>query len=255
MESYRTSLEKEPWKSQPSWSATLPSRYIFDVHLGSTLVPFGLLEPWRAVLPIERQQLMDEQQIDNADNSVRDWWRDVSQRWEDNKTKQSKLSLMGNLDYQRKLSKQLNAVKHRVLYSASGNTVAAARIADPRAVIEHKLYWMPANGKEEARYLTAILNAPVTTEMVAVYQSRGLFGGRDFDKNVWRLPIPKFNPAVPLHMQLVDLAAKAEEIAAGVDAGAYGFQKHRRLVRDALTKAGITEPMNIAVKNLLGEDD
>ncbi|QQN47351.1 N-6 DNA methylase [Corynebacterium kefirresidentii] len=255
VESYRTSLEKEPWKSQPSWSATLPSRYIFDVHLGSTLVPFGLLEPWRAVLPIDRQQLMDEQQINNADNGIRDWWRDVSQRWEDNKTKQSKLSLLENLDYQRKLSKQLDAVKHRVLYSASGNTVAAARIADPRAVIEHKLYWMPANGKEEARYLTAILNAPVTTELVAVYQSRGLFGGRDFDKNVWRLPIPKFDPADPLHMQLVDLAAKAEEVTAGVDAGTYGFQKHRRLVRDALAKAGITEPMNTAVKTLLGEDN
>lgn len=128
VESYRTSLEKEPWKSQPSWSATLPSRYIFDVHLGSTLVPFGLREPWRAVLPIERQQLMDEQQINNADNGVRDWWRDVSQRWEDNKTKQSKLSLMENLDYQRKLSKQLNAIKHRVVYSKSGNSLVAARV-------------------------------------------------------------------------------------------------------------------------------
>ena len=255
VESYRTSLEKEPWKSQPSWSATLPNRYIFDVHLGSTLVPFGLLEPWRAVLPIERQQLMDEQQINNADSSMRDWWRDISQRWEDNKTKQSKLSLLESLDYQRKLSKQLNAVKHRVLYSASGNTVAAARIADPRAVIEHKLYWMPANGKEEARYLTAILNAPVTTELVAEYQSRGLFGGRDFDKHVWRLPIPKFDSTDPLHMQLVDLAAKAEEVTAGIDAGTYGFQKHRRLVRDALAKAGITEPMNTAVKTLLGEND
>lgn len=255
VESYRTKLEKEPWKSQPSWSATLPSRYVFDVHLGSTLVPFGLLKPWRAVLPIERQQLMDEKQIHNADNSMRDWWRDVSQRWEDNKTKQSKLSLMENLDYQRKLSKQLNAVKHRVVYTASGNTLAAARVTKPSVIIDHKLYWMPASGEDEAKYLTAILNSPVTTEMVAVYQSRGLFGGRDFDKNVWRLPIPKFDPADPLHAQLVDLAAKAEEVAAGVDAGTYGFQKHRQLVRNALAEAGITEPMNTAVKTLLGEDD
>lgn len=255
VESYRTSLEKEPWKSQPSWSATLPSRYVFDVHLGSTLVPFGLLEPWRAVLPIDRQQLMDEQQISNANNGLRDWWRDVSQRWEDNKTKQSKLSLMDNLDYQRKLSKQLNAVKHRVVYTASGNTIAAARLANPRALTEHALYWLPASGEGEAKYLTAILNAPVTTEMVAVYQSRGLFGGRHIDKNVWRLPIPKFDPADPLHMQLVDLADKAEEVAAGVDAGTYGFQKHRRLVRDALATAGITGPLNAAVKTLLGEDD
>ena len=56
-------------------------------------------------------------------------------------------------------------------------------------------------------------------------------------------------------MQRVDLASRAEEVAAGVDAGNYGFQKHRRLVRDALAKAGITEPMNTAVKTLLGEDN
>ena len=56
-------------------------------------------------------------------------------------------------------------------------------------------------------------------------------------------------------MRLVNLASRAEEVAAGVDAGTYGFQKHRRLVRDALTKAGIAEAMNAAVKTLLGEND
>lgn len=121
-------------------------------------------------------------------------------------------------------------------------------------IIDHALYWMPVSGEDKARYLTSILNAPMTTELVAVYQSRDLFGGRDFDKNVWRLPIPKFDPVDPLHMRLVDLAAKAEEVAVGVDTGAYGFQKHRRLVRDALAKAGITAPINATVKTLLGQD-
>lgn len=197
---------------------------------------------------------MDEQQINNADNSMRDWWRDVSQRWEDNKTKQSKLSLMDNLDYQRKLSKQLDAVKHRVVYTASGNTIAAARLANPRALTEHALYWLPASGEDEAKYLTAILNAPVTTEMVAAYQSRGLFGARHIDKNVWRLPIPKFDQTNAIHVELVDIATKAEEIAAGVDAGTYGFQKHRRLVRDALTAAGITEAQDKMVKTLFNSE-
>ena len=255
VKSYRTSLEKEPWKSQPSWSATLPSRYIFDVHLGSTIVPFGLREPWRAVLPLDRQQLIDEQQINNADNSVRDWWRNVSQRWEANKVKQSNLSLLDRINYHRGIESQLNTVKHRVVYSKSGNSLAAARVTKPSVIIDHTLYWMPANGEDEARYLTAILNAPVTSELVAEYQSRGLFGARHIDKNVWRLPIPKFDPINQLHSQLVDLAAKAEEVASGVDAGTHGFQKHRRLVRDALAKAGITEPLNTAVKTLLGEDD
>lgn len=254
VESHRTKLEKEPWKSQPSWSATLPSRYIFDVHLGATIIPFGLLKPSRAVLPIDGQELMGEEQINNADNGLRDWWRDVEQRWEDNKTKQSTLSLMDNLDYQNKLSKQLNAVKHRVVYPLSGNTLAAARLEDPQSIIEQTLLWIPTSGVSEARYLTAILNAPVTTNLVSVYQSRGLFGARHFSKDVWRLPIPKYNPADLLHTELVELAAKAEEVVTGVDAGSYGFQKYRRLVREMLVEAGITDTMNAVVKTLLGED-
>lgn len=254
VESYRTKLEKEPWKSQPSWSATLPSRYVFDVHLGATIVPFGLLEPWRAVLPIDHQQLMDEPQINNADNGMRGWWRDASQRWEGNKTKKSKLSLLDRINYHRGLESQLGAVKHRVVYPLSGNTLAAARLDDPRAIIEQTLLWIPTSGVSEARYLTAILNASVTTEMVSVYQSRGLYGARHFSKDVWRLPIPKFDQGDPLHAELVDLAARAEEVAAGVDAGTYGFQKHRRLVRDALAEASITDPLNKAVKILLGEE-
>ena len=67
---------------------------------------------------------------------------------------------MDNLDYQSKLSKQLSVVKHRVVYTASGNTLAAARLTDPRVVIEHALYWLPTSGEAEAKYLTAVLNAP-----------------------------------------------------------------------------------------------
>ena len=254
VEAFRTSQEKEPWKSKPSWSATLPSRYIFDVHLGSTIVPFQLLQPWRSVLPISGQQLMSEQDITNTDPGLRQWWRSAEQTWEANKTRQSKLSLMDNLDYQSKLSKQLSVVKHRVVYTASGNTLAAARLTDPRVVIEHALYWLPTSGEAEAKYLTAVLNAPITTQLVSIYQSRGLFGGRHIDKNVWRLPIPKYNVDNPLHRELVELATKAEQISAGVDAEACGFQKHRSLVREALTEAGITEPLDKAVKALLGED-
>ena len=254
MESYRTNLEKEPWKSQPSWSTTLPSRHVFNVHLGSTIIPFGLLAPQRAVLPINGRELMSEEQISNTDNGLRDWWRNAERMWEANKTKQSPPSLMKRINYHRGLETQLDPVKHRVVYSLSGNTLAAARLDDPQSIIEQTLLWIPTSGLSEARYLTAVLNAPITTELVSVYQSRGLFGARHFSKDVWRLPIPKYNQANPLHATLVDLATKSEEIAAGVDAGPYGFQKHRSLVREALTEAGITEPLDKAVKALLGED-
>ncbi|QNH95539.1 hypothetical protein [Corynebacterium anserum] len=249
--SYRTGDEKKPWKNLSSLSATLPSRYIFDVHLGSTVVPFRLLKPWRAVLPINDQRILTDEQIDNADDGLRSWWSQATDLWEKNKTKQSKLSLMERLDYQNTLSKQLNAVKHRVVYSKSGNTLAAARISTPHTIIDHKLYWMPANGISEARFLSAILNAPVTTKMVSIYQSRGLFGTRDFDKNVWRLPIPKYSPKNALHQEIVALAEEAELIASQVDTKDYKFKKVRAIVRNELSLANVSVKLDAAVKALL----
>ena len=104
-----------------------------------------------------------------------------------------------------------------------------------------------------ARYLTAVLNAPVTTETVEAYQSRGLFGARHFDTYVWRLPIPTYDASEGLHAEIAELSRRAEDIAAQLDLTEMGFQKARKVVRTALDEAGIQSELNAAVKELLGE--
>src|SRR5664280_3187924 len=54
------------------------------------------------------------------------------------------LTLLGRIDYQRTLSQQLPPAPHRVVYSKGGMYLAAARVDDPRVVIDHKLYWATA---------------------------------------------------------------------------------------------------------------
>lgn len=252
--SQRGSKDKDPWKKLPSMTGVLPTKFIFDVHLGSTTAPYRTLDPWRAVLPIASGKLMTEGEIDAGDDRLRAWWNEASELWESHKKPSNKLSLMDRIDYHRGLQKQLGATKHRVVYSASGNKVAAVRIEDPRAILEHALYWMPASGLNEARYLTAVLNAPATTELVSIYQARGQFGARHFDKNVWRLPIPKYDSRNDLHVQIVGLAEKAEEIAAQVDISDFGFQKARKLIRTELESSGIQTKIDTAVRELLGEE-
>lgn len=240
-----------PWKDIEPISGVVPKRFIYDVHLGTTTAPFRSLNPRRAVLPIERGALLTEKEIAEGDPLLAEWWSEVSKIWEANKTRQSKLSLLANLNYQNKITKQLGGTTHRVVYSASGNTLAAARLDDPRQIIEHKLYWLPVRGISEARYLTAILNAPVTTELVSQYQSRGLFGARDFDTYVWRLPIPRYDATEDLHEKIAELSAEAELIAADVDIEGFGFQKARKLIRAALTQSGLTRMINAAVGEIL----
>lgn len=162
---------------------------------------------------------------------------------------------MDSLNYQNKLVKQLGGSKHRVVYSASGNSIAAARLDNPMTAIEHALYWLPARNESEAQYLVAILNAPVLTEAVSAFQSRGLFGGRHFDTYIWNLPIPTFDAEKDLHDELVQLSVAAEAIVASLDLAGLGFQKARKVVRTELADNGIIAKLDKAVSTLLGLTD
>lgn len=248
--SARSNLEKPPWKNLEDLTGVIENRHLYDVHLGSTIAPFRLLTPWKAILPIENDKLLTEEVLEHRTDGLGAWWQSASERWEENKSKSSRLSLWDQLNYQNKLTRQLGANTHRVVYSASGTSIAAARLDDPRAAIEHALYWLPARNKEEARYLTAILNAPITTTTVADYQSRGLFGRRHFDTYVWRLPIPRYDAADPLHRELANLASEAEELAATVDIDNVGFQAARSRIRKALELAGLASRLDLSTSSL-----
>ncbi|MEE1619270.1 N-6 DNA methylase [Brachybacterium sp. J153] len=252
--SMRSAQEKVPWKDLPDLTGVIDRRFIFDVHLGSTITPFRTLNPWRAILPVERDAVISEEKIPHSDRALTQWWDAANAAWTQNRAAATKLTLWEQLNYQNKLGRQLGAPSQRVVYSKSGTKLAAARITDPHAVIDHKLYWIPARNEGEARYLTAVLNAPVTTETVEVYQSRGLLGARDFDTYVWRLPIPTFDASNGLHSELSVLARRAEDLAAQLDLMDMGFQKARKVVRAALIEAGIQAELNAAVKELFAED-
>lgn len=247
--SARTNLEKAPWKNIPSLSGVVEKRYVRRVHLGSTVVPFRALPPWKAVLPLEKDELIPAEKISDAAPGLSRWWADASNIWEAHKTKASKLNLWESLNFQNKMQKQLGSTKYRVVYSASGNSLVATILDDPQEIIEHALYWLPARSLDEARYLNVILNAPVTTSEVSEYQSKGLFGNRHFDTYVWMLPFPVFDSSDDLHQSISALGADCEAVAEGVDLDGVQFQAARKRVRAAFENAGLTERMN----NLVGE--
>lgn len=253
--SKRSAQEKEPWKNRPGLTATVERRFIHRVHLGATITPFRPLRPELTVLPVLSDELLAESEIPQR-SGIADWWTKAANEWEDFKSKNSRLSLLQQLDFQGKMRRQLGGAKHRVVYSASGNSLVAARVDDPTIVVEHGLYWMPTTSLDEACYLTAILNAPATTKAVAEYQSRGLFGARHFDKYVWRLAIPKFDPGDDTHLMLAHLAQRAERAARETDLpDGVGFQQKRKLVREALERAGITPEIDALVTALLGIEE
>jgi hypothetical protein len=131
--------------------------------------------------------------------------------------------------------------------------LAAAVLTDPRAVIEHKLYWAAAASMDEATYLTAILNSSALLDIVQPLQARGEHNPRDFDKYVWQAPIPLYESANPLHQQLVEIGGQAAKIAAMVELPKLSFQALRRRVRAVLAEADELAKWDAVVRRVLGE--
>ena len=83
-------------------------------------------------------------------------------------------------------------------------------------------------------------------------QARGQWGAPHFDKVMFTLPIPRFDPANTLHAELAAAANEAEAAAAPVDLPASAkFQRARALVRAALADAGLAERIDALGARLL----
>jgi hypothetical protein len=71
---------------------------------------------------------------------------------------------------------------------------------------------------------------------------------------MFNLPIPQFDASDPLHVDLTAAAKEAEAIAADITLPeAVKFQRARKLVRNALTDAGIAQHIDELVATLLDQ--
>lgn len=252
--SLRTRQEKPPWRDVPTLEGMIEAQFVRPVHLGSTIAPFRALAPLAAIVPWDRssKRLLDvgDEALDRYPR-LAEWWRNAAVLWSEHGTP-DKYGLTERVDFQRKLSRQLPSAQDRVVYTKSGSRLAAARIEDTGVLIQEKLYWATAHSVDEACYLTAVLNSATLAEQVAPYQSRGQFGARDFDLYVWYVAVPEYDSGRAPHVELAELGARAETVAASVELdGGIGFQVARRRVRQALEADGVAQTIERVVATLL----
>jgi SAM-dependent methyltransferase len=250
--SRKSALDKKPWKELPPHEGVVEEIVVRPAYLGESVAPFRVLSVPEAVIPYDGTRLMDgaDDRIDRYPGLAA-WWRQAEEVWLWHRSSE-KRTLLEQLDYMRQLSAQFPIAPWRVAYTASGNTLAAAMIRDHLGIIEHKLYWARTETRDEAQYLTAILNAPALSQLVRPFQSVGAFGPRDFDKYVWQSPIPLFDPDNALHAHVVSLAEQGTAVAEAVELKLREpFQTSRRRIRTALADASIGDALDEAVRRLL----
>lgn len=170
--------------------------------------------------------------------------------WEEHRSSE-RLTLIERLNYQRGLEQQFPLQPERIVHNKAGTHLVAARVNNHRAVIDHKLYWATAASTAEAHYLCAILNTAAITELARPYMSYGQ-AERDFDKHIWQLPVPLYDPTNDLHARL---SARGAELEAAIgrleiDPTRY-FSAVRDDIRRFLAESEAGQDSEALVKELL----
>ena len=243
--------DKKPWKDLPALEGVVETEFIRPVLLGESVIPFRIAEKFEAVIPRDRNGLMDGQS-DRLDayEGLANWWRRAEAIWEKHRSS-DRLTLVERLDYHHSLEQQFLIQPERIVYNSSGMHLVASRLNDRRAVIEHKLYWATAASTAEAHYLCAILNSATFTELVRPFMSYGK-DERDFDKHIWQLPVPLYDPTDDLHSRL---SARGAELEAAIgklelDPGRH-FAAVRRDVRGFIAESEAGRDVEALVEELL----
>jgi hypothetical protein len=250
-------LDKAPWRNVEPPRGPVEKEFLHPVLLGESIAPFRLLTFALAVLPIKGEELLNAKGTADAGHRyLALWLHDAEAKWTEHSSKGAdgapRMTLPERLDHMRGLSAQLPPAGLRVVYTKAGELLSAAVLEDAQVIIDANAYWAAARGTDEARYLVAILNSRTVLARIVPMQAAGAWGPRHFDKLVWELPIPEFDPRQPLHGELAAAASEAERIAAAVPLkeGAH-FTASRRAIRDALAEGGIAERIDALVERLL----
>ncbi|MCH9731684.1 MAG: N-6 DNA methylase [Actinomycetia bacterium] len=254
VQSKRSASEKKPWKGLPSLTGIVESEFVWPTLLGEQIVPFHVRSPEKFVIPLTRTgDILDGEhpKIDGYPGLAA-WTRTAEAVWTTHGD--SKMTLAEQIDHMRKLTQQLPVPPIRVAYAASGMHVSAALVTESATVIEHALYWAAVSTASEGHYLVGILNTPSLTELVRPLMSYGK-DERHIDKAVWRLPIPTYDSADPVHTEISQLSNDLATEIAQMSFRSTNFVTVRRDIRKHLITSPAGQRLDSLVSALLGVDD
>ncbi len=227
----RGSQDKRPWRDLDLTAITqqtVETAHLFDVHLGETLAPYVTLNPLKTLLPIKRDlnaipadpNGVGGVGLGSLERRMRERWRTVSGQWEQNKSPNNRLDVLGQLDYYGKLTAQLEWRRDhggrpvRVVYTSAGAPTAAL-LHDDDWIVDYKLFWTACRDVHEGYYLLAIINSECLAVAVNPLTTPNWAGKvRDLQKHLWKLPIPEFDAGDPLHLSVSRAGRAAAEGAA-----------------------------------------
>lgn len=209
----------------------IESDFLYATLLSTDLLPFGYLDHRMVVLPI--QPSSDNFKILNAAEArlsgfqhLSDWLEKCEKEWEiRRREKADRMTIYERLNRVRGLTQQNYKAKYKVIYPTSATNICGAVIENMKItkevggqrlklnsfIVESTFYCYDTDDKQEAYYLSAILNSHIIDELLKPMQARGLWGARHIHKKIWELPIPGFREDNADHRKLAELGMQCTE--------------------------------------------
>jgi hypothetical protein len=135
-------LDRVPWREVEPPRGAVEAQFLRTVLLGDSIASFRLLTPALAVIPADREAILDPEAAAAAGyRHLASWLRGIDAKWIAHCGKRSdgtpRMTLAQQLDHMRKLSMQLGANGLKVVYTGSGTLLSAVALDDPRLLVEH----------------------------------------------------------------------------------------------------------------------
>ena len=225
------------WKGM-TFPVEVPRRYVRECLFSKEgLFPYVIGRPRMVILPIDNKGCFLD-----ARNNIR-WWRDACDKYAANKGlgDTTATTLEAHINHNQKLGKQFPLSKNMVVYNRAGSNLYAARL-DPPMIIDSELCRVPTNSKNEALFLTAILNADCLAERFR--QTRK--SDRHFQTYFWgEVPIPRYDSKSKDHVRLAKLALCAEHVASHIPTPTYVG------IKQSLTDDGVSQDIDVVVSRIM----
>ena len=212
---FRTNVGKGAWNGKER-SGRVEERFVREALFSRLLAPFGTLGHSHIIAPFSadgrRLARLNSLGEDSIDFSL--YWDSANRDWREHSGSRRIKTLVAQIDYQGKLSAQLNHLTDKkVVYRKSGSYLEAC-VVSSQTIADGTLYWFASADQNELHYLAAIFNSPCLQEF---FKNACRYSDRDFHTGpVRNLPIPGYDAADERHAKLAAQSVSAHQRVAAL---------------------------------------
>ena len=237
---FKTNTGKGKWRGKER-AGQVEERFVKPALFSRMLLPFGTTGHSHIIAPFAEDggSLVDALPQGPAAARFRAYWDLANRDWRNNSSGRPPYTLLDQVDYQGKLSSQLDG-EHpaKVVYRKSGSWLESAVISG-NLIADGTLYWYASADSGEAHYLSAIFNSRC---LATFFNVAGRSSDRDFHTGpVRNLPIPAYDAGNARHANLAAQSQLAHRRVAALVAERQALR--RRINRNDVLRDGALQPI------------